>query len=135
VRKFYFFFGGFSEQPTVVMKRWIEQQQGSLDLILANEEIDEESASETEEEVLEEIDDDEFAKTIAGLQTSLSPQRGQKTWTGPEVDEAVRYYSWLNHWNREVLPGKPDLNRISISGGYWSYGSIMYMKPMILYPQ
>src|SRR5437762_2436080 len=29
------FLRGFSEQPTVVMKRWIDQQQRSLDLILA----------------------------------------------------------------------------------------------------
>lgn len=83
------FLRGFSEQPAVVMKRWVDQQQRSLDLILANEEANEDSGSESEEEVLEEVDDDEFAKTIAGLQTSLSRQRGRKKWTGPEVNEAV----------------------------------------------
>jgi SWI/SNF-related matrix-associated actin-dependent regulator of chromatin subfamily D len=83
------FLRGFSEQPTAVMKRWVDQQQRSLDQIVANEEVDEDSEGESEEEVLEELDDDEFAKTIAGLQTSLSRQRGKKKWSGPEVDEAV----------------------------------------------
>jgi SWI/SNF-related matrix-associated actin-dependent regulator of chromatin subfamily D len=83
------FLRGFSEQPTAVMKRWVEQQQRSLDQILAIEEVDEESGSESEEEVLEEVDEDDFVKTIAGLQTSLSRQRRRKKWNGPEVDEAV----------------------------------------------
>jgi len=82
------FLKGFSEQPTVVMKRWIDQQQRSLDQILANEE-EEESDSSDEEEMLEEVDEDEFVKTIAGLQSSLSRRRGRKKWAGPEVDEAV----------------------------------------------
>ena len=83
------FLRGFSEQPTVVMKRWIDQQQRSLDLILATEEFDNNSTSESEEEILEEIDEDEFAKRIAGLQSSLSRQRGRKKWSGPEIGEAV----------------------------------------------
>lgn len=83
------FLRGFSEQPTIVMKRWVEQQQRSLEHILANEELEEESGEESEEEVLEEVDEDEFAKTIAGLQTTLSRQRRRKKWSGPEVDEAV----------------------------------------------
>jgi hypothetical protein len=83
------FLRGFAEQPTAVMKRWVDQQQRSLDQIIATEEIDEDSEEESEEEILEEVDDDEFVKTIAGLQTSLSRQRGRKKWSGPEVDEAV----------------------------------------------
>jgi SWI/SNF-related matrix-associated actin-dependent regulator of chromatin subfamily D len=83
------FLRGFSEQPTLVMKRWIEQQQRSLDSILANEQVDEERDSESEEEVLEELDDDEFVRTIAGLQTSLSRQRRQRKWSGAEINEAV----------------------------------------------
>jgi hypothetical protein len=83
------FMRGFAEQPTAVMKRWVDQQQRSLDLILANEEIDEDSDVESEEEIVEELDDDEFARTIAGLQTSLSHRRGRKKWSGPEIDEAV----------------------------------------------
>jgi len=71
------------------MKRWIEQQQRSLDQIVANEELDDEDELESEEEVLEEVDEDEFVKTIAGLQTTLSRQRSRKKWSGPEVDEAV----------------------------------------------
>jgi len=83
------FLRGFAEQPTVVMKRWVDQQQRSLDQIIATEDVEEESGSESEEEVVEELDDDEFARTIAGLQTSLSRQRRRKKWSGPEVDEAV----------------------------------------------
>jgi hypothetical protein len=83
------FLRGFSEQPTVVMKRWMEQQQRSLDTILTNEQMEEEVESESEEEVVEELDDDEFARTIAGLQTSLSRQRRRRKWSGPEVNEAV----------------------------------------------
>jgi SWI/SNF-related matrix-associated actin-dependent regulator of chromatin subfamily D len=83
------FLRGFAEQPTLVMKRWIDQQQRSLDQILATEEVEEDSASESEEEIVEELDEDEFARTIAGLQTSLSRRRGKKRWSGPEVDEAV----------------------------------------------
>ena|SRR5271156_2580367 len=83
------FLKGFSENPTAVMKRWIEQQQRSLDQIVANEELDDEDELESEEEVLEEVDEDEFVKTIAGLQTTLSRQRSRKKWSGPEVDEAV----------------------------------------------
>ena len=82
------FLKGFSEQPTVVMKRWIDQQQRSLDQILANEE-EEESDSSDEEELLEEVDEDEFVKTIAGLQSSLSRRQGRKKWAGPEFEEAV----------------------------------------------
>jgi hypothetical protein len=82
------FLKGFAEQPTVVMKRWIDQQQRSLDQILANEE-EEEFESEDEEEVLEEVDEDEFVKKIAGLQSNLSRRQGRKMWAGPEVDEAV----------------------------------------------
>lgn len=83
------FLRGFAEQPTAVMKRWVDQQQRSLDQILANEEVDEDSGEESEEEIVEELDDDEFARTIAGLQTSLSHRRGRKKWSGPEIDEAV----------------------------------------------
>ena len=83
------FLRGFSEQPTAVMKRWVDQQQRSLDQILATEVIDEDSGDESEEEMLEEIDDDEFARTITGLQSSLSRQRRRKKWAGPEIDEAV----------------------------------------------
>lgn len=82
------FLRGFSEQPSAVMKRWVEQQKRSLDTILVSEEFEEESG-ESEEEVLEEVDDDEFARTIAGLQTSLARQRKRKKWSGPDVDEAV----------------------------------------------
>ena len=83
------FLRGFSEQPAAVMKRWVEQQKRSLDTILASEDFDEESPSESEEEVLEEVDEDEFARTIAGLQSSLARQRQRKRWSGPEMDEAV----------------------------------------------
>src|SRR5204863_7609460 len=44
------FLRGFSEQPTAVLKRCIDQQQKSLDQILATEVIDEESGDESEEE-------------------------------------------------------------------------------------
>jgi hypothetical protein len=83
------FLRGFSDQPTAMMKRWVEQQKRNLDTIVASEEVDEEVASESEEEVLEEVDEDEFARTIAGLQTSLARQQKRKKWSGPEVDEAV----------------------------------------------
>ena len=83
------FLRGFAANPTAVMKRWVEQQQRSLDQIVANEEIDDDVVSEEEEELLEEVDEDEFVRTIAGLQSSLSRQRGRKKWSGPEIDEAV----------------------------------------------
>lgn len=83
------FLKGFAENPSAVMKRWVDQQQRSLDQIVANEPLYEDSEEESEEEIVEEIDEDEFAKSIAGLQTSLSRRRGRKKWDGPEIDEAV----------------------------------------------
>jgi hypothetical protein len=83
------FLKGFAENPAAVMKRWVDQQQQSLDQIIANETLYEENESETEEEMVEELDEDDFARSIAGLQTNLSRKRGRKKWSGPEVDEAV----------------------------------------------
>jgi len=83
------FLKGFAENPAAVMKRWIDQQQRTLDQIVANEPVYEETESEEEEEVVEELDEDEFARSIAGLQTNLSRRRGRNKWSGPEVDEAV----------------------------------------------
>jgi SWI/SNF-related matrix-associated actin-dependent regulator of chromatin subfamily D len=100
------FLKAFAEQPTVVMKRWVDQQQRSLDQILATEPVYHESESESEDEIVEEVDEDEFARTIAGLQTTVSRRKGRKKWSGPEVDEAVGLFL-AQPFDAGGYPGRP----------------------------